>query len=47
MVVYNEEDKIIDQTRVMKSLKEDYVKKREIFREDRVIRMEVDISGKV
>lgn len=46
-VVYNEDDGVVDWTGVMKSVKEDCLKKGGRFRDDRVVRMEVNGSGKV
>ncbi len=46
-VVYNEDDGVVDWTGAMKSVKEDCLKKGGRFRDDRVVRMEVNRSGKV
>jgi len=46
-VVHNEDDGVVDWTGAMKSVKEDCLRKGGKFRNDRVIRMEVNTTGKV
>ncbi len=45
-VVYNEDDGVVDWTGAMKSVKEDCLRKGAKFRDDRVVRMEVNPSWK-
>jgi len=45
-VVYNEDDGVVDWTGAMKSVKEDCLRKGAKFRDDRVVRMEVNLSWK-
>jgi len=46
-IVYNDDDGVVDWTGAMKSVREDCVKNGGRFRDDRVVRMEVDMSGKI
>ncbi len=46
-VVHNEDDGVVDWIGAMKSMKEDCLRKEEKFRNDRVIRMKVNTTGKV